>query len=284
MIGVIVTFQYEDDFDRPLIEQVAAEAAPRFEGLPDLRSTAFTVDVANRRAINFYVWQSEQGARLCFNDQMVERVTELYGVRPTIDFVEVASAGGQRSVTSLFDPLDPIGSMGRMWTRGQRDAQSWFDQWVDATAAWTSAATSAAPTPERLLGELIDGVLARFGGQRMTMTLHGHAVSGVLDGLRVSGPAGDHRAHVVLTDVDWEGRHLEEVVVRAASGASRPRPHLDAHGRACRDRGTCSTRGGADVGRHRGARLDRRHRRRGRAPGRPSRRPSLPAHRRGNGS
>ena len=29
------------------------------------------------------------------------------------------------------------------------------------------------------------------------------------------GPAGDHRAHAVLTDVDWEGRHLEEVVVRA---------------------------------------------------------------------
>ncbi len=91
MIGVIVTFQYEDDFDRSLIEQVAAEAAPRFEGLPDLRSKAFTVDIANRRAINFYVWQSEQGARLFFNDQMVERVTELYGVPPTIDFVEVAS-------------------------------------------------------------------------------------------------------------------------------------------------------------------------------------------------
>jgi hypothetical protein len=118
-------------------------------------------------------------------------------------------------VTSLFDPLDPIGSMGRMWTRGQRDAQSWFDQWVDATAAWTSAASLSAPTPERLLGELIDGVLARFGGQRMTMTLHGHAVSGVLEGLRISGPAGDHRAHAVLTDVDWEGRRLEEVVVRA---------------------------------------------------------------------
>ena len=93
-------------------------------------------------------------------------------------------------MTSLFDPLDPIGSMGRMWTRGQRDAQSWFDQWVEATAAWTSAATSAAPTPERLLGELIDGVLARFGGQRMTMTLHGHAVSGVLEGLAYLGSGG----------------------------------------------------------------------------------------------
>ena len=91
MIAVIVTFQYEDDFDRERVEKVAVEAAPRFEGLPDLRSKAFTVDLANRRAVNFYVWQSEQAARLFFNEQMLERVTDLYGVRPTIDFLEVAS-------------------------------------------------------------------------------------------------------------------------------------------------------------------------------------------------
>ena len=114
-------------------------------------------------------------------------------------------------MTSIFDPFDPIGSMGRLWTRGQRDAQSWFDQWVDLTSAWTSVT----PSPERLLGELIDGVLARFGGRRIALTLHGHDVSGVLDALRVAGTAGDHRAHVVLTDVDWEARRLEEVVVRA---------------------------------------------------------------------
>ena len=114
-------------------------------------------------------------------------------------------------MTSIFDPFDPLGSMGRLWTRGQRDAQTWFDQWADATSAWTSAV----PTAERLLGELIDGLVARFGGRPLSLTLHGHAVSGVLDGLRVSGSAGDHRAHAVLVDVDWEGRHLEEAVVRA---------------------------------------------------------------------
>ena len=91
MIGVIVTFQYDDDFDRERIEKIAAEASPRFEGLPGLRSKAFTVDVPNRRALNFYIWQSEQGARLFFNDQMLARVTDLYGVQPSIDFVEIAS-------------------------------------------------------------------------------------------------------------------------------------------------------------------------------------------------
>ena len=114
-------------------------------------------------------------------------------------------------MTSLFDPFDPVGSMGRLWTRGQRDAQSWFEQWADATSAWTSAV----PTPERLLGQLIDGVFARFGGRRITLTIHGDEVSGVLDVLRVSGPAGDHRALAMLTEVDWRGRRIDEVVVRA---------------------------------------------------------------------
>ncbi len=100
--------------------------------------------------------------------------------------------------------------------------------------------------PERLLGELIDGLLARFGGRRLTLTLHGHAVSGVLDGLPRLRRRGDHRALAVLTDVDWEGRQLEEVVVRAAPGTARSRAHLDAHRRARRARGPCSTRRGAD--------------------------------------
>ena len=91
MIGVVVTFQYEDDFDRERVEKVAAEAAPRFEGLPGLRSKAFTVDVANERAVNFYIWESEEAARMFFNDQLVERVAGLYGVGPIVEFVEVVA-------------------------------------------------------------------------------------------------------------------------------------------------------------------------------------------------
>ena len=62
---------------------------------------------------------------------------------------------------------------------------------------------------------MIDGLLARYAGRRLTMSLHGHDVSGVLDALRVSGPSSDQRAHAVLSDVEWRGHHLEEVVVRA---------------------------------------------------------------------
>ncbi len=91
MIGVIVTFRFDDSFDGERVAKVAAEAAPRFEGMPGLRSKAFTLDEANGRAINFYVWDSDDAARAFFNDELLDLVTGLYGVRPTIDFVEIAA-------------------------------------------------------------------------------------------------------------------------------------------------------------------------------------------------
>jgi hypothetical protein len=90
MIGVIVEFRYGDDFDRERVAGIAHEARARFEGLPGLRQKAFTLDEASRRATNVYLWDSEDAARGFFDDAMVERVTALYGVRPTVTFVEVA--------------------------------------------------------------------------------------------------------------------------------------------------------------------------------------------------
>ena len=69
---------------------IAENARKTFEAMPGLRSKAFTVDDARRRAMNFYVWESEDGARSFFSDELRERVTGLYGVAPTIEFVEIA--------------------------------------------------------------------------------------------------------------------------------------------------------------------------------------------------
>ena len=91
MIGAIVTFRFDDSFDAEKVAKIAAEAAPRFEGMPGLRSKAFTFDEANGRAINFYLWESDDAARAFFNDELLDRVTGLYGVKPTIDFVEIAA-------------------------------------------------------------------------------------------------------------------------------------------------------------------------------------------------
>lgn len=90
MIGVSVTFQYGEDFDHARVVAIADNARGTFEGMPGLRSKAFTVDDAGQRAMNFYVWESADAAKSFFSDEMRERVTGLYGVEPTIDFVEIA--------------------------------------------------------------------------------------------------------------------------------------------------------------------------------------------------
>ena len=90
MQGVIVEFQFADDFDGARLAEIAHGSRGRFEGMPGLRQKAFTVDAGNRRATNGYLWDSEEAARAVFHDELVERVTGLYGVRPTVTFVEVA--------------------------------------------------------------------------------------------------------------------------------------------------------------------------------------------------
>lgn len=100
MIGVNVTFQYDDDFDRARVVSIAENARGAFEDMPGLRSKVFTVDEARQRAVNFYVWESPAAAKAFFSDEMRERVTGLYGVEPTIDFLEIAqlveNAGAER--------------------------------------------------------------------------------------------------------------------------------------------------------------------------------------------
>lgn len=91
MVGVQVTFRYEADFDPAVARGVAAAAHKQFEGMPGLRSKAFTIDEENREAVNFYLWESEDAARAFFSDELRQRVTGLYGVAPTIQFLEVAA-------------------------------------------------------------------------------------------------------------------------------------------------------------------------------------------------
>lgn len=92
MVGVIVTFQYDDgSFDRQRIEGVAEKARSAFRDLPGLRLKAFTVDEQNHRAVNVYLWESDEAAASFFGDELREHVTGLYGVAPHIDFVDVAA-------------------------------------------------------------------------------------------------------------------------------------------------------------------------------------------------
>ena len=91
MIGVVVTFRFGDNFDEQAVRKIAETARARFEGMPGLRSKAFTFNSAKREATNFYNWDSEDAAKAFLTDQLIERVTGLYGVRPTVEFVQIAT-------------------------------------------------------------------------------------------------------------------------------------------------------------------------------------------------
>jgi len=91
MISVFVTFRYGENFDEQAVRKIAETARPRFEGMPGLRSKAFTVNSGKREATNFYVWDSEDAAKAFFTDELLERVTRLYGVCPSVEFVRIAT-------------------------------------------------------------------------------------------------------------------------------------------------------------------------------------------------
>lgn len=91
MIGVFVTFGYGEDFDEQAVRKIADTARATFQGMPGLRSKAFTLNSSKREATNFYVWDSEDAARAFFTDELLQRVTGIYGVRPSIEFVQVAT-------------------------------------------------------------------------------------------------------------------------------------------------------------------------------------------------
>ena len=91
MIGVFVTFRYGDDFNEQALRKIAETARGKFEGMPGLRSKAFTLNSGKREATNFYVWDSEDAAKAFFTDQLLEQVAGLYGVRPGVEFVQIAT-------------------------------------------------------------------------------------------------------------------------------------------------------------------------------------------------
>ena len=90
MIGVNVTFDYDGDFDRSRIINVAENARGMFEGMPGVQYKFFTFDEKHQQARNFYVWVSQEAAEAFFSPELRDRATGLYGVAPEIEYVEIA--------------------------------------------------------------------------------------------------------------------------------------------------------------------------------------------------
>jgi heme-degrading monooxygenase HmoA len=91
MIAVFVTFRYESGFDAEVIHKIAEDARARFEGMPGLLYKVFAVDTERREARNVYVWETVEAAKAFFTEELTHRATGLYGVRPTVEYAEVAA-------------------------------------------------------------------------------------------------------------------------------------------------------------------------------------------------
>jgi len=91
MIAVFVTFHFDDGADREAVRTIAERARSQFDGMPGLRTKAFTLNEDGAEATNVYLWESDDAARAFFSEALVERVTGLYGVRPNIRYAEVAA-------------------------------------------------------------------------------------------------------------------------------------------------------------------------------------------------
>ena len=91
MIGVFVVFRYGDNFDERDVRKIAESTRERFVGMRGLHLKAFTFNSERHEAINFYVWDAEDAAHAFFTDDLLEQVTGIYGVRPVIEFVQIAT-------------------------------------------------------------------------------------------------------------------------------------------------------------------------------------------------
>jgi hypothetical protein len=90
VIGVSVVFDYDGDFDRGRVLDVAKNARGMFEGLPGLRFKFFTLDEKQQRVVNIYIWESKEAAEAFFTEELTERVTGLYGAPPVVGYLEIA--------------------------------------------------------------------------------------------------------------------------------------------------------------------------------------------------
>ena len=91
MIATFVTFYLGDSFNEETVSNNALMARSKFVNMPGLRSKAFTIDTEKKQARNFYIWEEESAARNFFTEENIEAVGKFYGVRPSVEYVDVAT-------------------------------------------------------------------------------------------------------------------------------------------------------------------------------------------------
>ena len=72
------------------MRKIVESARAKFEGMRAALE-GFTLNSAKCEATNCCVWDSEDAAKAFFTEQLLEGVTGLYGVRPSVEFVQIAT-------------------------------------------------------------------------------------------------------------------------------------------------------------------------------------------------
>ena len=91
MICVFVTFRFGQDFNHDRARHLAEVAQKMFVGMPGLRSKMFSIQPDLREARNVYVWSDPAAARTFFTPDMCDHIGQVYGVRPVVEYGEVAA-------------------------------------------------------------------------------------------------------------------------------------------------------------------------------------------------
>jgi heme-degrading monooxygenase HmoA len=91
MIATLVTFNYSDDFNEEKVRNIAESARPKFENMPGLRSKAFSYNAEANSAKNYYVWEDANAAKNFFTEENISNIGNIYGIRPSVEFLEVAT-------------------------------------------------------------------------------------------------------------------------------------------------------------------------------------------------
>jgi hypothetical protein len=118
-------------------------------------------------------------------------------------------------------------------TESPRDERSWLDSWVSMTTWWMEPAARAGAQmlsygPERILVEIVDGLVQRFGDGSIEFSARGRPGKADLDWLRLLTRKGRHEAHLQLRDVEFDGFAFDRLtaVVQSVEVTPGRRPRL----------------------------------------------------------
>ena len=90
MLATIVTFRHTpESYDRARLEAINRSTAPRYEGLAGLVAKAYWYDDAARENGGLYLWNDRAAAEATHDEAHLHRLTDLYGVRPTVRWLDV---------------------------------------------------------------------------------------------------------------------------------------------------------------------------------------------------